>query len=159
MSHASVMVGLINRIIYKRIIIRTVTGESVENCGCSEWRGVGVPGSEASGVAGSRNRTPRHQPHFEIYLKVFSALGGVTGSSATATAFPCPLALVATARALDLSSLYPCRSPLFLRLCPRRCLICLLCLPSFLLFGLHHHCNAIDNSGFRNLEVWLVMRS
>jgi hypothetical protein len=37
------MIGLLNRIICKRVIIYTFTGESVENCGCSVWRGVGVP--------------------------------------------------------------------------------------------------------------------
>jgi hypothetical protein len=41
MSHASAMTVLINRIIYKIIIILTFTGKSVENCGCSVLLGAG----------------------------------------------------------------------------------------------------------------------
>jgi hypothetical protein len=149
MSQASVMIGLLNRIICKRVIIYIHLLARV-------WRIVVVQCGEVlvfpggvSGVAGSRNRwsclarVTNHTLRFTFQI-FFSAFGGATGASATATAFPFPLALVATARAGFLSSLYPCRSPLFLRLCPRCCPICL---PSFLLFGLHH-CNAISNSGF-----------
>jgi len=45
------MTVLVNRNFYKRIIILTFTGKSVENYS-SEWRTVSVAGSGVSGVAG-----------------------------------------------------------------------------------------------------------
>jgi len=55
MSHASVIIWLLNIFICKRIVIHTFTGESVDNCGSSVCRSVDVLGSGVSGVADSCN--------------------------------------------------------------------------------------------------------